>query len=190
MADAWRRVLEHHPAHAVAWRGLLEALWRSHDLDGLRQIADSDLERCPAHLKLIARARLLESNGKASDSATELETAFGEHGVTDLLEELCRITVDNGMSAEALRWLNVLVQRRPEDASVYRNLGLVHLRRQHYVEAERCARHALHLRPAYSSAQQLLDELGRIGGRADDRSSAFTARDDIAAATSLVEDHV
>ena len=145
----WRRAIGEVATYRPAWRGLGDALVQQGKLAELDQVATQLLAdpRLTIDGSLL-KSRLAQAQQDWTAARRWLERATAAGG-DDLepLRSLCQLLFEHGPLAEAERALSLLTQRAPDDASVWQNLGAVHLRSGQYEQAVPCFERSLQLRP-------------------------------------------
>jgi tetratricopeptide (TPR) repeat protein len=150
--EQWRQIVQEVPNYRQGWRGYGDALIRQKKFGEANELAEKLVNGGHLHGEgQFLRGRLAASQGNLNDAIRELEQANSLCPAdTEPLRELCRLLFERGDPADAERWLEELVARDPEDASVHFNLGTVRLRRKLIHPAIESFEQSLRLRPDYS----------------------------------------
>jgi tetratricopeptide (TPR) repeat protein len=156
-ARAWGKVIEAEADNRMAWRGLLDSLAACQDIPGLNAAVGLCIEKKLApDLRALAQAKLLLARSDLYAAVSVLEEAVNTTNSVEVLDELCQVAFRSDLIDVAERSLQQLTQRCPHDASAFRNLGVIYLRRQNKMGGQECAKRALQLKPDYIAAQELL----------------------------------
>ena len=156
-AAAWKKTIESEPANRGAWRGLLNSLAALRDIQAMNNVInDCSGNQSASDIVALAQAKVWICRNDPYAAASILEEAYIVSGSLDLLQELCEIAFQANLTEVAERQLKTLTERCPNEASAFRNLGIIYLRAQRKADAIECATRAINLRPDYTAAHDLL----------------------------------
>jgi tetratricopeptide (TPR) repeat protein len=157
----WRTILNATPDYLPACRALGDLLLRQNDWPGVTREIER-MERGPGRLPREARllrGRLLAEQGKIPAALVELNAADTlDPQDLEPLRVQCRVLFEQGPSPDAEQALEQLVQRAPDDASAWHNLGTVRSQRHDLPGAVTAYRRSLELRPEGDSTRRQLEQ--------------------------------
>lgn len=154
---AWKRVLASSPNNAVAWRGVIDAaveLGSQGKMDTLASLINDPAT--PSNYRLLASARSLAANQQSTEALQALVPLAFEPLATEFLRDYCEIAFNAGKWTEAIQGLEELAGRRPQEVSVWTNLGMAYLQCQRYRQAGDAVKRALIINARHVPALQIL----------------------------------
>ncbi len=146
--EQWRLIVGEVPGYRPGWHGLANNLLAQGRPERLakeiQRMTDQNGRSVDVHL---LRSQLAKAQGDVPAALREIENGLLQYtNDRRLLERLCQLLFEQGMSVEAESRLRELVALDPNDASAWHNLGTTYLRLQQFRAAEDALRQAIRLR--------------------------------------------
>jgi tetratricopeptide (TPR) repeat protein len=156
----WRLALDDEPRYSEGFRGLIELLLsRGKYLTAEAEIVEAETRGLPADAIAHARARLAATRGDFETALNELDAALESTESIELLRLKCELAFEHSTLDSAIRALEALCRRAPDDGAAWHNLGTAYQKAGCNSLAEISYHKSLVLRPNY---QPTLVQLGYV----------------------------
>jgi len=162
-AEQWQLVIKDHPGYRPGWRGWGEMLLEQRRCDEVAKLIQRmQSDRRLAGTGAVLSAKLHEQTGDIQAARRQLEVTV-EENPDDLepLQELCRLLFERLGPTAAEPALTRLVNRDPQDASAWHNLGTTYFETGQFQQAVNMYRRSLEIRPESESTRSQLDKAFR-----------------------------
>jgi GT2 family glycosyltransferase/cytochrome c-type biogenesis protein CcmH/NrfG len=164
--EQWRLVVAEAPQYELGWQGLVDILLRQNKTNDALAVADE----LAAHESFRSQGFLLRSQAllrQDEEGARHWLRKGIQNGLHSLepLRALCQFFFEQGSANAAEEPLRELLQRLPEDAAAYHNLGTVYMNLGRHQDAVTAYQASVRFRPNSAPTRLLLSEAFRKLGR-------------------------
>ncbi|MEX2118233.1 MAG: glycosyltransferase [Pirellulales bacterium] len=174
--DQWRVIIVTVPAYQEGWLGLAENLLQQGRAQEAVELAGEMRSRpeivdgwsASGGTASLIESKALAQAGRPAEAIALLEGALAQYPDDEQVgRQYCQLLFEHVGPAEAAGALGAFVERYPQDAAAWHNLGTAHLRLQVWQSAVDAFRRSLELRPNWpktlSALNTALRQLGRQG---------------------------